>query len=336
MLIKLLKKIAFGLVGLILLVVFVAGIGSYLSLDSDFNHSKQTAALSLFSQNSTFTDDALLRIEANGFEFRARVAGNEPNRPTVILLHGFPATSAMWKPLIPALASGGYRVVAFDQRGYSPGARPLEVDEYALPNLVSDVLAIADAVGAQTFHLVGHDWGAAVGWATVLEHPDRVLSWTGLSIAHPQAFSDALLNDPDQQARSSYFTLFNTPIVPEILLTFNGLALLNAAYEGMDSDNIAEYLAVLSEPRALSSALNWYRQMGNLTDNITAAPETSVPTLFIWGSNDAAVGRAAVLDQAQYMKGPYKVVETEGEHWLMTTHADQIIPQVLEHIGGID
>lgn len=336
MLIKLLKKIAFGLVGLILLVVFVAGIGSYLSLDSDFNHSKQTAALSLFSQNSTFTDDALLRIEANGFEFRARVAGNEPNRPTVILLHGFPATSAMWKPLIPALASGGYRVVAFDQRGYSPGARPLEVGDYALPNLVSDVLAIADAVGAQTFHLVGHDWGAAVGWATVLEHPDRVLSWTGLSIAHPQAFSDALLNDPDQQARSSYFTLFNTPIVPEILLTFNGLALLNAAYEGMDSDNIAEYLAVLSEPRALSSALNWYRQMGNLTDNITAAPETSVPTLFIWGSNDAAVGRAAVLDQAQYMKGPYKVVETEGEHWLMTTHADQIIPQVLEHIGGID
>lgn len=336
MLMKLLKNTAFGLVGVVLVLVLVAGIGSYLSLDSNFKHSKQSAALPLFSQSSTFIDSELLRIQANGLEFRARVAGNESERPTVILLHGFPATSAMWKPLISPLVSNGYRVVAFDQRGYSPGARPLDEAAYALPNLVDDVLAIADAVGAQTFHLVGHDWGAVVGWATVLEHPDRVLSWTGLSIAHPQAFSEALLNDPDQQARSSYFTLFNTPIVPEILLTFNDLALLSAAYEGMDAENIAEYLAVLSEPRALSSALNWYRQMGNLSDRIDAAPETAVPTLFIWGNNDAAVGRAAVLDQARYMKGPYKVIETEGEHWLMTTHADQIISEVLEHIGGID
>jgi pimeloyl-ACP methyl ester carboxylesterase len=336
MLIKLLKKIAFGFVGLILLVVLISGIGSYLSLDADFSHSKKTANLPLFSQASTFTDEEVLRIEANGFEFRARVAGNESDRPTVILLHGFPVTSAMWKPLISALANSGYRAVAFDQRGYSPGARPLEAALYSLPNLVSDVLAVADAVGAKTFHLIGHDWGAAVGWATVLEHPDRVLTWTGLSIAHPQAFSDALLNDPDQQARSSYFTLFNTPIVPEVLLTFNSLALLRSAYEGMDKDNIAEYLAVLSEPRALSSALNWYRQMGNLTDTIPASPETSVPTLFVWGSNDSAVGRAAVLDQRQYMKGPYKEIETDGEHWLMTTHADQINSQVLEHIGSID
>ena len=336
MLIKLLKKIAFGFVGLILLLVLIAGIGSYLSLDSDFSHSKKTANLPLFSQTSTFTDEEVLRIQANGFEFRARVAGNESDRPTVILLHGFPVTSAMWKPLIPALTNRGYRVVAFDQRGYSPGARPLDAALYSLPNLVSDVLAVADAVGAQTFHLVGHDWGSAVGWATLLEHPDRVLTWTGLSIAHPQAFSDALLNDPDQQARSSYFTLFNTPIVPEVLLTFNALTLLRSAYEGMDNDNIAEYLAVLSEPRALSSALNWYRQMGNLTDTITASPETSVPTLFVWGSNDSAVGRAAVLDQRQYMKGPYKVIETNAEHWLMTTHADQINSQVLEHIGRID
>ncbi|MFT6092915.1 MAG: pimeloyl-ACP methyl ester carboxylesterase [Pseudohongiellaceae bacterium] len=336
MLIKLLKKIAFGFVGLILLVVLIAGIGSYLSLDANFSHSKQTANLPLFSQASTFTDEEVLRIQANGFEFRARVAGNVSDRPTVILLHGFPVTSAMWKPLISALASSGYRVVAFDQRGYSPGARPFDVALYSLPNLVSDVLAVADAVGSKTFHLVGHDWGSAVGWATMLEHPDRVLSWTGLSIAHPQAFSDALLNDPDQQARSSYFTLFRTPIVPEVLLTFNALALLRQAYEGMSNENVAEYLAVLSEPQALSSALNWYRQMGNLTETISAAPETSVPTLFVWGSNDSAVGRAAVLDQRQYMKGPYKVIETDGEHWLMSSHADQIIAQVLEHIGGID
>ena len=336
MLIKLLKKTGVALVGLTLLMTIIAGIGSYLSLDSGFSHTKQTDTLPLFTQNSPFIDNPLLRIQANGFEFRARVAGNTPEGPTVILLHGFPATSAMWKPLIQVLADDGYRVIAFDQRGYSPGARPSDAAEYALSDLVSDVLAIADVLNAETFHLIGHDWGAAVGWATVLEHPDRVLSWTALSIAHPQAFSDALQNDPDQQSRSSYFTLFNTPIVPEVLFTFNGLALLKSIYEGMDAENIAEYLAVFSEPRALSSALNWYRQMGNLSDKLTATPETSVPTLFVWGANDAAVGRAAVLDQAQYMKGPYKIVETDGEHWLMTTHADAIIPQVLGHVGSIE
>ena len=94
----------------------------------------------------------------------------------VILLHGFPETSAMWTPLIEAAASDGFRVVAFDQRGYSPGARPDDVAAYAVPALVDDVLAVADALGFQRFHLVGHDWGCVVGWSVASLHPDRVTS----------------------------------------------------------------------------------------------------------------------------------------------------------------
>ena len=328
---KLPKIFAYSLIGLVLFIVTAAALSSYFSLDHDFSHTKASAELPTVDAIATSN---VIQLDANGMTFRARVSGfDNAGGELVILLHGFPVTSAMWEPLMPALAASGYRAIAFDQRGYSPGARPLESTAYTIDQLVSDVTAVADALGAQTFHLIGHDWGSAVGWNTVLSHPDRILSWTGLSIAHPAAFADALANDPDQQARSGYFALFTTSLVPEILLTFNDLSMLTAAYRGMDGDAITEYRGVFAEPRALTSALNWYRQMNaDVNLELTADMSVTAPTLFIWGNNDAAVGRSAVDNQRQYMKGFYRVIELDGEHWLMTSHGEEIVPEVLKHL----
>jgi pimeloyl-ACP methyl ester carboxylesterase len=324
-------KSIIGTVFVLLLVVIVIGvIGSTVSLDRTFTHTNNTNALPLFSATSSAE---LVRIEAGGFEFRARIAGNNPNRPTVILLHGFPVTSAMWEPLITPLAEAGYRVIAFDQRGYSPGARPTEASAYRVANLVNDVFTVADAVGAEKFHLLGHDWGAAVGWGAVSQNPDRILSWTGLSIAHPAAFADALQNDPDQQARSRYFVLFVTPFIPEILFTFNDLVALKYAYADMLFSQQEEYLSVFSEPGAMTSALNWYRQMqSGIAESQEQDPDINTPTLFIWGNNDPSAGRAAVELQETYMKGPYRLLELDADHWLVTSHSTEIIQAVLEHL----
>jgi pimeloyl-ACP methyl ester carboxylesterase len=105
--------------------------------------------------------------------FDASVAGPEDGE-VVLLLHGFPQTSWSWRHQLQALGDAGYRAVAPDQRGYSPGARPEEVERYAIPALVGDVIAIADELGAHRFHLVGHDWGAAVAWQVAGRHPDRL------------------------------------------------------------------------------------------------------------------------------------------------------------------
>ena len=255
---KIFKWLGITVIVLLVSVIAIASIGSSLSLDRDYTHTRLTDALPLLSAElGRGNASSIVRIEANGYEFRTRVAGNIRGRPTVILLHGFPVTSAMWEPIIPSLADAGYRVIAFDQRGYSPGARPQESSAYAIENLVADVIAVADAVGADKFHLVGHDWGSAVGWTTVMQHPDRLLTWTGLSIAHPAAFTEALANDPEQQASSGYFALFTMPLVPETLFTFNNLALLKSGvYAGMGASQIEEYLAVFSEPYALTAALN--------------------------------------------------------------------------------
>ena len=103
-------------------------------------------------------------------------AGARGPEGVVILLHGFPQDRRCWDRVTPALAAGGYRVLAPDLRGYSPGARQAARSAYRNSQLAADVLALADAAGAERFHLAGHDWGAALAWYVAGRHPGRVTS----------------------------------------------------------------------------------------------------------------------------------------------------------------
>nr|MCH9683850.1 alpha/beta hydrolase [Deltaproteobacteria bacterium] len=132
-----------------------------------------------------------IQIEVGPFVFDARAAGPADGE-LVLLLHGFPQSSYEWRGQLSALGEAGYHAVAPDQRGYSPGARPPELMDYAVGELVGDVVGIADALGANAFHVVGHDWGAGVAWATAAVFPDRVMTLTALSIPHIDAFDAEL------------------------------------------------------------------------------------------------------------------------------------------------
>ena len=167
-------------------------------------------------------DESFAEVPANGLTFTCRVAGMENNGDAVILLHGFPETSHMWYEIIPLLAIGGLKVIAPDQRGYSPGARPRGKKSYAMEYLVQDVLSIADSFGLAKFHLVGHDWGSAVGWGLVSNHPDRILSWTAMSVPHLTAFLNAYKTDETQKKKSEYVSFFRKPIIPEIYFCIFG------------------------------------------------------------------------------------------------------------------
>ena len=107
---------------------------------------------------------AIERVEipfAEGLDFDALVAGPDGG-DMVLFLHGFPQSAGMWRLQLEALAANGYRAVAFDQRGYSPGARPEGVEHYRISHLVDDALGVANHFGAERFAVVGHDWGAVV------------------------------------------------------------------------------------------------------------------------------------------------------------------------------
>ena len=146
--------------------------------------------------------------------------------PVIIALHGFPQTSSCWNQLADHLASAGYRVLAFDQRGYAPGARPQAVEAYRLERLAGDVLALADKAGVERFDLIGHDWGASVGWYLAAARPDRIRTLTAVSSPHPRAFLAAMTGG--QGLRSWYILLFQLPWLPEYLMRVGRGALVSS------------------------------------------------------------------------------------------------------------
>jgi pimeloyl-ACP methyl ester carboxylesterase len=282
---------------------------------------------------TTSTAITIRDTAANGMSFRCREAGPAGGEP-VILLHGFPETSHMWTGLMPKLAEAGYRCLAPDQRGYSPGARPEGVGHYRYQDTAADVIALADAVGFGRFHLIGHDWGAGCGWSVVALHPERLLSWAALSVPHVAAFGRAIRENEDQKNRSQYVQFFQAPGVAEAALSANGFERLKGIWSQSTPEEVAEYLSVFSQPGALTGALNWYRGSRGIDpqdDAVTFGPVT-VPTLFIWGNQDMAIGRAGVEAAAAYMKGPYRFVELDAGHWLIQEAPGRVTEEILAHL----
>jgi len=275
-------------------------------------------------------------IEANGMVFRGRSSGTEGSSgEPVILLHGFPETSIMWVGLMERLADEGYRCFAPDQRGYSPGARPGGVEDYEYRKLVSDVMTLADVLGYARFHLIGHDWGSAVGWAMLLLHPERVRRWIAMSVPHMDAFASAIADDPDQRKRSQYMAFFALPEKPERSLTADDFAILRSLWSSIPKEQVDEYLSVFSQPGALTGALNWYRANSVLLEKRREGPKfgpVQHPTLLIWGNQDIAIGRVAVERSAQYMKGPYRLAELNAGHWLAQEEPVRVHDEILGHL----
>lgn len=322
------RSILLTLQALVLIVPTALYVGS---LDWTRKHSRAVAALPRYTNRA---DTGTYRLAAGSYEYLVRVAGMQNHGPNVILLHGFPESSIMWTALARRAARDGFRVLAFDQRGYSPGARPAAVSQYVIDSLVADVGRVADAVGFRTFHLVGHDWGAAVGWKTVMDYPERIQTWTALSIPHFGVFLDGVLHDPEQKKRSSYFGFFQRPLLPEFLFTYNGQRGLKKLLANMPATDRNEYVAILAEPGALTAELNWYRAMnveGLIAGGTLNRPITR-PTLFIWGDHDFALAPSVVARQRPLLRGPYREVRLNADHALIQ-HAEQaVVEAVLTHL----
>ena len=272
---------------------------------------------------------------AEGLTFRARLAGPADGR-TVILLHGFPQTSRCWIGQLDALANARYRAIAFDQRGYSPAARPDEVAAYKPAALVRDVLEVADTLGAEQFDLVGHDFGGMVAWMVAGHHADRVRTLTIASTPHPAAFRATYERaSSDQGERSGYMRAFRAGErgAMEAALLADDAANLRAIYAGLDAAAVEEYVSVLSEPGALVAAIDWYRSMSGAAS--VAIPAATMPTLYVWSDNDPSLGREAAEATEAHVTGSYRFVVLEGVgHWIPELAADRFTPLLLEHLAA--
>lgn len=252
----------------------------------------------------------------------------------VVLLHGFPQTRRMWRSVTPALLDAGFRVIAPDQRGYSPGARPRRRRDYVLAELAADVVALADTVGVERFHVVGHDWGGAVAWQLGATRPERLRSLSVLSTPHPAAMLRAVLRS-DQFLKSWYMLSFQPPVIPERFLRSAAGQRFFAKQlsgSGLPAEEVAECLDLIRSDAA-TAMLNWYRALPLAKPG--GPGRVSVPTLYVWGEKDLALGRAAAELTRRWVSGPYTFeVLPDANHWLVSEAPEAVTAAILRRLRG--
>jgi pimeloyl-ACP methyl ester carboxylesterase len=246
--------------------------------------------------------------------------------PPVLLLHGWPDTKDVWRHQVPALLAGGYRVITADLRGFGGSSRPAAVDAYTAPTMVGDVIGILDRLDIDRTHLVGHDWGAAIGWLTAVLAPQRVATLTALSVGHPAAFRAA---GARQREKSWYMLLFQFPGIAEEWLRADDFRNLREFSAHPDIDAVVERL---TDPQALTAGLNLYRAIlppASLLDPPMALPPVRAPVMGVWSSLDQALTEEAMTGSAAHVTGPWRYERLDGVgHW-MQLDAPQVLNALL-------
>jgi pimeloyl-ACP methyl ester carboxylesterase len=260
-------------------------------------------------------------------------AAGPPDGTPVLLLHGFPETRRMWRHQVEALGQAGYRAIAPNQRGYSRGARPEGIEHYKTELLVGDALALMDSLGHAKFHLVGHDWGGQLSWLIAANHRERLLSLSVLSRPHPAAFVRAMQEDKEQSERSRHHRAFREDDAIARMRAVQLKPLRDALErQGVPPPAANDYITQLLEPGAIEGAMNWYRAGSLLPSEV---PKVRVPTLYVWGNEDATVGRRAAELTVEYVDAPYRFVEMKGAgHFLVDQFPEQVTALLLSQVSS--
>ena len=250
--------------------------------------------------------------------------------PTIVLLHGWPDTSALWDDVAPELVRAGYRVALPDLRGCGQSSKPASVQEYAMPLLVADVAHILDALGTERVTLVGHDWGASLAWVCAAYLGARLERLVVLSVGHPTAFRSGGL---DQQIRSWYTLLFAHEGLGEAFLRHNDY---EAVHQWMGHPRASEVVAELERDGQIRTHLLWYR--ANLPpDAFVSEPPVlaliGAPTLGVWSSGDRALGEQQMRNSSRYCVGGFDYVRLEGfGHWLPLEAPAEVTREILAFV----
>ncbi|MDB5045736.1 MAG: dhmA 1 [Deinococcus sp.] len=265
-----------------------------------------------------------------GLQFSVTERGPTHAEP-VLLLHGFPQTATSWSRVAEGLAAAGFRTLALDQRGYSPGARPPGRRAYRLEELMADAAALIEAYASGPAHVVGHDWGAVVAWMLAVHRPEVVQTVTGLSVPHPGAYARALVSS--RQALLSWYILaFQLPVLPEWLLSRPGMLENSLRRSGQSSVAARRDAAALAG--ALTGPINWYRAPP-LPLRSAQGGMIRRPSLLVWGDADPFVSRSAIDHHAAFVQGRSRTEVLAGAgHWLPDQVPGRVTQLILEHIHG--
>lgn len=276
-------------------------------------------------------------IQAQGLTFRSLSWGPENGRP-VLLLHGFPQDADSWSVIAQGLAREGYRVVAFDQRGYSVGARPSGAEHYRFDLFIDDALAVADAYGFKQFNIVGFGMGGAQSWMLTARHPERVKSIVALRFPHPAAFAAGIRNDPEQAQSWAklHQDLGAQGAADQVAaLLANDAAGLKGflSKSGLPEPQLTSYVERLKQPGALAGAKAWEQAVS--LDEFAKVATITRPTLYIWSKGPALTATTAQSTH-NFVKSEYRIEEIDGGgNFMVETSSDAILKSMLSFYGDV-
>jgi pimeloyl-ACP methyl ester carboxylesterase len=285
-------------------------------------------------------DVAHRTIPVNGIELHVAEAG-PPEGPLVILLHGFPEFWFEWREQIAPLAQAGFRVVAPDQRGYNLSSKPSGIAAYRLDALANDIFALASALGRQRFSVVGHDWGASVAWWMATTGGERLDRLAIMNAPHPAVWLDAMTSDPAQKKKSRYVQALRTPWIPELMVRLGGYKGLADAFKSSPRQDafgpqaMAAYQAAWRRPGALTATLNWYRALFAQDLPVPVAGALKVPTLVLWGDQDA-FAEPELAEASAALCAEARVVHFPGaSHWLPHDEPEAVTRELIGFLGPL-
>jgi pimeloyl-ACP methyl ester carboxylesterase len=250
--------------------------------------------------------------------------------PALIFLHGFPESHRTWRHQIAHLQDR-FRCVAADQRGYRGSSKPQDVASYTPDKLIGDVFQLADALGIETFTILGHDWGGAIAWGVALggQMNGRVTRAVVANAPHPVIFPRLLWTSEQQRRSSQYMRVFRDPANDALVREHGLAALLMQAFgdrppaeDRMEPAERAQLLADWQDADAAFGMLNWYRASPMEVPPMDAPfalpadyaplplPNLAIPTLVLWGMDDFALppenlaGMDAIIDDLTVVKIP--------------------------------
>ena len=267
------------------------------------------------------------------------IAAGPKDGPVVVLLHGFPEFWYGWRRQIEPLADAGFRVIVPDQRGYNLSSKPSGVAAYALTELVSDVIAIADQLGHEKIFLAGHDWGAAVAWSTALLYPQRIAKLVVLNVPHPSVMRRFMMKHMRQMLRSWYIFFFQLPYLPEAFFSaFHFLvgarSLLRSSRPGtFSAEDLNQYRTAWSQPGALTAMINWYRALFRTRAKF---PDKTVriPTRILWGERDAFLLAEMAHESLRYCKDAELFTFANASHWLQHEEPARVSELLIDFFRG--
>lgn len=271
--------------------------------------------------------------QVGGVRLHYATAGNGEN--LVLLLHGFPEFWYSWRHQIKAL-SENYTVVAPDLRGFNLSDKPRHIEDYDIGYLVDDVTGLIRHFGREKAAVIGHDWGAAIAWATAQKYPEYVHKLGALQVPPASVLKKNF--SFKQFLASWYMFFFQIPVLPEFLLRLNDYTALENALKNstaekeiFTAEEISEFKKAWSEPNALTSMLNYYRAnvLKRFFTTSTDTGKIKVPTVFIYGEQDKAILPETVKNISEMIEADYQEfhVPTSG-HWVQQ-EAPEVVTEIL-------